>query len=334
MLVNYEYPGVTENCGGGGRVTQLLRRGLRSREHDPVLVTDASDGHWATFPVRSVPRARAAIQRDDPDVIHGHFSIPSSPALPFADGDRPLVVSVMGADVFDPTRFDALRPITDKVNDWLFARADAVVAPSTDMAERVTEKHAIEPELIPYGIDPDAWDWHARSLHDPVRVLTVARLVERKNIDVAVRALNHVAAGGQPVEYRVIGTGPTKDDLQAIDTDADVEFRGYVPELKSEYDWADLFLLPSAHEAFGMVFLEALASGLPVVTSDTGGQTDIVSDAVGETVPSRPGEVGAAVASVIDNYETRQAATEGYVAEHFHVDTMVDQYLDLYRSVA
>jgi glycogen(starch) synthase len=333
LLVNYEYPGVTTNCGGGGRVTQLLRQGLRSRGHDPQIVTDVSDGHWAIFPLRSFPKARARIKNTNPDIIHGHFSIPSSPALPLVDGDRPLVISVMGADVHDPTRFRLLRPVTDRVNDWLFNHASAVVVPSTDMRDRVAATYGFEPTVIPYGIDLSDYDWRSRNLHNPVRVLTVARLVERKNINVAIRALEHLADHGTKIEYRVIGTGPAKDSLQSLDTSIGVQFRDYVADIQQEYAWADLFVLPSAHEAFGMVFLEALASGLPVVTSSVGGQTDIVKEAVGATVPPRYRAVADAIAHVIDEYESYQRATKNYVAKNFHVDAMTDQYIDLYRSV-
>ena len=331
LLANYEWPGITTNCGGGGAVSKALRDGLTDRDHEVHVVTDDADGHYATYPARAYRRLKRGVAWAD--VAAGHFSVPTS--LPLARlchrRETPLAVSVMGADVYDPTRYGYLRPLLNAANRYVFARADAVIVPSTDMRERVAEL-GTDADVIHYGIDPDAWDWHARDLHDPVRVLTVCRLVERKNLGVARRAIQRLQANtNRDVDWRVVGTGPLLDTVTSW-TEADA--RGYVDDLQAAYDWGDVFFLPSEHEAFGMVFLEALASGLPVVTSDVGGQTDIVEQRrVGQYDYASPLNQAKALRIVADDYDWYQSSTEGYVAERFSRKAMVDRYETLFQEL-
>ncbi len=333
-LINYEHPAYTTNCGGGGQVTETLLRGLSRHGHDPELVTDDTDGWYLTSPRRLYRRLRDLA---DPGLLHAHFSVPSG--LPAAyyrlDRDLPLVVSVMGADIYDPTRYDYIAPLRDLANRFVFRQADRVVAPSTDMAKRVRERYGIDAEVINYGIDSDQFHWDASGLHDPIRILTLCRHVERKNLRRACEASQQLADWGWSITHRVVGTGPERARLQREFGDSDVhEFPGYAESKQSQYRWGDVFFLPSLHEAFGMVFLEALASGLPVATSDVGGQTDIVTDAVGETAPpADTGGLAAALAMVASGYDAYHDATEGYVKRNFRAEQMVERYESLYREV-
>jgi len=356
LLVNYEYPATDPNCGGGGEVTRLLKEGLEGRGHTVRVVTDgvrgccdrsihgpADSGHWATFPVRAYSHAKECVEWAD--VVNGHFSLPSSPMLPLLceRADTPLIISVMGADVHDPTRFAAIRPVADLVNGWLLSSADDIVAPSTDMCEGVNEKYGIEPQLIHYGIDIDEWEWRERKRHDPLRVLTVSRLVERKNLSTAIEAVRELRDSGIDAEYRIVGEGPREMALKRGSMIPDwLDLRGYVDDLQSEYNWADVFFLPSEHEAFGMVFLEAIASGLPVVTSPNGGQRDIIPTDVG--IAGRaiadgeeirfPREVYADMLSEVTfEYGSFQAATRGYVERNFSQTQMVNQYETLFQRI-
>lgn len=337
-LVNYEYPGVTENCGGGGAVTKSLACGLGDRGDNVSIVTDPSDGHYATFPFRSYRRLDRHLGSDGADVLHGHFSLPTSLFLPrlAKKHDVPLIVSVMGGDVYDPSRFSAIRPVMDAANEFIFDEADAVTVLSSDMAERIESKHGHRPQIIPFGLDPaDSMSWRERSDPDPLRILTVCRHVPRKNLDIALRAVHALRqCVDVDVEYRLVGTGPLTDELRSEWEDVeDVVFRGFVDDLEAEYDWGDIFVLPSAHESFGIVYLEALAAGLPVVASDCGGQTDFLTDAVSRTVEPTVPNVTHALREIFDDYESFQAATEDYVADNWSVEDTIRGFKDLYRTV-
>lgn len=353
LLVNYEYPDTTENCGGGGEVTKQLKRGLEARGHNVRVLTDNAiadrswlirgpyeKGHYATFPFRSAPMLADNVEWAD--VVHGHFSLPSSLLLPRYCNrhNTPLIVSVMGADIYDPTRFGWARPVTKRLNRYICSRADRVVAPSQDMAQRTQTQTAVEPSVVHYGIEADQWEWREKQLDEPIQVLTVCRLVERKNLGTAFEALQSLRAEFD-VEWHIVGDGPLSDTVEQWDINHQwVKSYGYVDDLQLAFDMGDLFFLPSKHEAFGMVFLEAIACGLPVVTSGTGGQSDILR--LIDRTEHRPGEAAlydetthyiGLLKSVIHQYHRYQANTEGYVAEHFSQDAMVQQYETLYEQL-
>jgi len=143
-LTNYEYgPG----AGGGGVFTESLADAL-TPEHDVTVVADTREDSTAdarqlvTWPARSLPalarQARAA------DVVNAHFAVPTATALPpvrWATG-TPLVVNLMGADVYDPTRYGRIRPALDVVaHSWVGRAADRLVVPSTDMATRIPTRN-------------------------------------------------------------------------------------------------------------------------------------------------------------------------------------------------
>lgn len=335
ITVNYEWPGVTENCGGGGVFGKTLAEGLRERGHEVTVITDAADGHYATFPVRSYRRLSKTIRDKDPDIVHGQFAVPSSVFLPRLRRvhDVPYIVSVLGGDVYDPTRFAAIRPIADAATRRVLAGADAVVAPSQDMQPRVRDKYDTDAEIVHLGIDPEEWNWQRRTRPDRLRILTVCRLVERKNLVRTLAACFHAHSRGLDIQWDIVGTGPMYERLSEHWADTDwVTLHGYVDDLQAMYDTADVFLLASHHESFGLVFLEALASGLPVVTSDTGGQTDIVTEDVGFTAPADDRKaIGNALVELVSEYESYQTATEGHVASNFSAGAMVDNYEAVYQ---
>lgn len=339
LMVNYEWPGVTTNCGGGGRIAQTLADTLREHGHTVTIHTDHTDGHYATFPLRHHRDIDAAIQRHNPDVIHGQFSLPSSIGLPrlAEKHDVPLVVTAMGGDIYDPGRFTTIRPVADRLNTYIFDNADAVVAPSSDLQRRVADHTGHVPHCIHYGIQSDDWTPRTRSDNTTTKILTVARLVPRKNLETAIIAAERLRDRYPSVEYTIAGTGPRLDALKRRAETTDwLTVTGYVDDLDAVYANHDIFYLPSMYEAFGIVYLEALAAGLPIVASDTGGHTDILRHGdVGATAP--PTDIDAqvgALARVIENYHDYQANTIRHLEAEFSADKMAAEYSELYRDIA
>jgi glycosyltransferase involved in cell wall biosynthesis len=337
LLVNYEYPGVTSNCGGGGEVTRLLKKGVEAQGHDVVLVTDEADGHHLTFPFRVYKQIDRVLANQDIDVINGHFVLPSSLFLPrlSAKHDVPYVVTVMGADIYDPTRYTWGRPLLNTVAKRVLNSSDAVVAPSFDMAERTNQLYDGQTNVIHYGSDLSEWSESHSNTAGEYHVVTVGRLVERKNIWMAIEAVRSLRDRGVDASYRIVGTGPRELSLKRGSTMPDwLDFRGYVEDLQAEYDWGDVFLLPSKHEAFGMVFLEALASGLPVVTTPTGGQTDIVNHgANGQIRIADPEELAVGLETIFYNYTKYQSAARQSVDPYFSTERMAKDYVGLYTEL-
>jgi glycosyltransferase involved in cell wall biosynthesis len=113
---------------------------------------------------------------------------------------------------------------------------------------------------------------------DDTILLYVGRLSAEKQIDSLCAVLRAVPG----TRLAIVGNGPARDDLQAYFAGTPTAFMGYLSgaELWSAYASADIFVFPSAMETFGLVLVEAMAAGLPVVTSRVGGVDDIVQPGV------------------------------------------------------
>jgi glycosyltransferase involved in cell wall biosynthesis len=166
-------------------------------------------------------------------------------------------------------------------------RADRVIATSLYSAERIATFYGVERQtirVVPELIDLAVWE---RALSAaPVepgrpRVLCVAHLYRRKRVDVLLRAFARV--GGNAV-LRIAGVGPEKSRLERLAGQLGiagrVDFLGHLPfaRLVAEYRNAAAFALPSAQEGFGIVFLEAMASSLPVVAARAAAVPEVVVD--------------------------------------------------------
>jgi glycosyltransferase involved in cell wall biosynthesis len=193
--------------------------------------------------------------------------------------------------------------------------SDQVVAISAYTAGEIRELADVPITVIPYGIglpDPEAGragrpERAARAMV-PFTVLFVGRLVARKGVSILLEAARRLAPAAE-IRVSVIGDGPERPALEAqIARDGlggVVELRGRVSstELVKAYQHAGVLVLPAVVDArgdtegLGVVLLEAMSCGTPVVASDIGGITDIVShDQTGLLVP--PGDAEALAAAI------------------------------------
>ncbi len=187
-------------------------------------------------------------------------------------------------------------------------RAEGVVVSSAYSARRVVEEYGIPASriaIVPEGIDLEAWEANGspdrRIRPDrpgrPV-ILSVARQYPRKNTADLLEALPRLAEAVPDVLLRVVGDGPCLGSLRRrarrLGLEARVEFTGALPRerVRQAYLAADCFCLPSLQEGFGLVFLEAMAAGLPVVAARAGAVPEVVRDGR-EGVLVAPGEPAA-----------------------------------------
>ncbi len=166
-------------------------------------------------------------------------------------------------------------------------RADKTIVPSEHSRRVAIEAYGLSPEkvgVVPLGIDLGAWDASAASFpgrgEERPTVLSVARQYPRKNTKSLIAAMPAVRAEVPGAVLRIVGGGPMLPALrrQAGElglgglggVEGAVEFLGELPSaeaVRREFFGADVFCLPSLQESFGLVFLEAMAAGLPIVAA-------------------------------------------------------------------
>ena len=239
------------------------------------------------------------------DLIHGHDWLVAHASAALADGlDVPYVTTIHATEHGRHQGWVHEEPQAHihAVEAWMARRADAVIVCSHYMRGHVADIFAISEErmtVIPNGIDPS--DMQAVGDLAALRaqfaapeeklVLLVGRLVYEKGFQLALEALPGVIERVPGVRFLVAGSGTHEQSLkeQALELGLTAHggFLGWIGDdvLHSLYRIADLCVVPSIYEPFGLVALEAMASGCPCIVADTGGLREVVP--VGERVGLR-----------------------------------------------
>ena len=172
-------------------------------------------------------------------------------------------------------------------------------------------------------------------LDAPLRLVHVGRLSREKSPHLAVATAVELHRRGVPLTLDVWGDGPHRDELVALAADAPVRFGGYVADrtaLNAALAGADVALSVCPTETFGLAVLEALASGTPVVTADTGGACEIVDAASGAWAPALPGPLADAVLRVAARPEAARRRAARRRAELFTWDRSVERMLAVHAG--
>ena len=224
------------------------------------------------------------------DVINTHFAVPTGPLGDWLSRRLgvPNVLSVHGGDLYDPSKKSSphRHALLRRAVARLLRSADSVVAQSRDTARNVEQIYGVDRkvDLIPLGIDRPPQNIRAQRSEfglpeDAFVLVTAGRIVARK----ASTQLIETLAALPDVFLLVIGDGPEAAAVKQRASELGVENRlrmlGYVSdEVKyGAYSVSDVFVSTAQHEGFGLVFLEAMSFGLPVVCYNRGGQTDFLS---------------------------------------------------------
>src|SRR5437763_9321176 len=271
--------------------------------------------------------------RFDFDVVHGHDWLVAVAGDHLAKRFRaPLAVTIHA------TEYGRHQGWVDKhpqshihgVERWMANRADRVITCSAYMREHVADIYGLEDDriaVIPNGIDPSELvpvadlDALRREFANPAErlVLLVGRLVYEKGFQLALEALPGLTARLPDVRFIVAGSGIPEQELRAQAPELGLApygtFLGWIGDdvLHSLYRIADLCVVPSIYEPFGLVALEAMASGCPCLVADTGGLREVVpNEQVGLRFESRD---PVSLAGMMERVLSRAALRERLVAE-------------------
>jgi glycogen synthase len=236
--------------------------------------------------------------RFDFDLVHGHDWLVAVAGDHLANRFRcPLVVTIHATEYGRHQGWVDTHPQSHihGVERWMANRADRVITCSHYMRGHVADIYGLEESrvtVIPNGIDPldlqpvDDLDRLRAQFAAPDErlVVLVGRLVYEKGFQLALEALPGLIERLGDVRFLVAGSGTHEQELRSQATelglDAHGTFLGWIGDdvLHSLYRIADLCVVPSIYEPFGLVALEAMASGCPCIVADTGGLREIVPE--------------------------------------------------------
>lgn len=252
-------------------------------------------------------RARAVLDRFAPDVVHAHEPLTPSTSM-WATLEAPCpVVATFHSGAARSHLFDAAAPVLRRVARRLNVRIAVSEAAAAFVRERIGGAY----DIVPNGVDVARFATATPAdLGDGTKLLFVGRLDERKGFPTAVAAFARLASTRPDLRLVVVGDGPDRAAADALDPGIRerLTFLGSVAnrDLPPIHAACDLYLGTSVGgESFGIVLVEALAAGLPVVASDIPGYDEVVRDGIdGLLVPPRdPAALAAAAARVLDDAE-------------------------------
>ena len=231
-----------------------------------------------------------------PDVVHAHYYLAGGMALRIARRRGVAALVSEHSSTFPAGTLGAFRL-------WRARRAlgrAALVCPVSAHLERAIRAAGIEARfrIVPNTVDTDVFhppaDRARRVAGDPIRLAFVAVIRPGKGLDELLRALARIDAPAWRLE--VAGEGPARGDAERLAAELGlahrVRFLGELPkvEVAELLRRSDLFVLPSHAETQGVVLIEAMASGLPVLATDVGGVPETVEPGSGVLVPPRDPE--------------------------------------------
>ena len=377
LVVNYEYPplgggggfvtrDILEHIAGIGHHVSIITsgyNGLPSQEvingvevvRVPVLrrtkIETATNLSMLSYVPFCVYKFKSLSGRKF-DIINTHFAVPSGPAghMIAKYANLPNVLSIHGGDIFDPSKFFSPHKIPglkQTVRKMLNA-ADRVVAQSTDTKNNALHFYGIKRpvDIIPLGIKKPIFQRRSRKElgyeKNETLIVAIGRLVARKNLSETLIVLAAVKKRHN-FKFIIIGDGPARTSLEEqvsqLGLRDNVHFKGTISDEEKFQllNIANLYISTAMHEGFGLVFLEAMECGLPIVCYNRGGQTDFLLN--GETgFVTEFGNQKAFVENVLSiisnpDMQANIGANNKKLAPDFYISNCAEKYISLFEQV-
>ncbi|MBN1876174.1 MAG: glycosyltransferase [Anaerolineae bacterium] len=294
----------------------------------------------ASMPISFAQMTHA--MRLNPDVVHVHSPYPLGEMAAWVlKARKPLVLTYHSDVVRQQGWLKLYAPILARV----LKRANRIIATSPPYIESSVWLNPLRDKctVVPLGVDHVRFQPPVHPFDGPPTLLFVGRLRYYKGLDTLLNALVELP----DVHLNVVGDGPLRKEWEKMTEDLDITMRvHFLGELEdaalpAQYHKAHLFVLPAnaRSEAFGMVLLEAMASGLPCVSTELGtGTSWVVQDSVtGRVVPPQnPSRMATAIRELLSDRAQLQMmgkAARARVETEFTHELMVERVMEVYRSV-
>jgi glycosyltransferase involved in cell wall biosynthesis len=314
--------------GGGETHVLELTEALRGRGHDVVVAGRRGSAvkPQIEFPflnsldLRTVFGLRALFKRERFEIVHGHVA-----------RDYPLIAAAAtGLPVKVVLTRHLLYPIR---RHFLYRRVNGWIAPTTQILKTLAPLQPHASIVIPNWVDVEKFIFKPHAPHQPITLGLLGQISPHKGHEDALEAVRLLGAS-----YRLLIAGKGENEyvatLREKCASLPVTFAGFV-SLPNFFETIDVLLVPSWEEPFGIVLLEAMASGIPVIATAAGGPLDIIRPGVdGILVPPRnPHALAAAVRAIDFQGAGFVGAARQRVESDFDSRKVIPRIEEFYRSL-
>ena len=292
---------------------------------------------------------RKLIWKNKYDLSHSFFSVPCGflSWLFKVQYGIPYIISLRGADVPGYSErfsslYNFLKPLTKKI--W--KKAGFVVSNSKGLKELALKTNPRQNiEIIYNGVDVKKFQPDVLSRNNDKFIITpgASRVTARKGLNYLVEAVRQLSEKYPKVSLKIMGDGSDKDTLEKLSRDLGIkdkiEFLGRIPkdETAPYYREASVFVLPSLNEGMSNAMLEALATGLPILATDTGGSRELVENGENGFIVKMKdaGDIAKKIEALILDPRLRESmgVKSREKAERLSWKRVADKYLELYEKI-
>lgn len=311
--------------------------------HNDVVSLDALDSFWSSHHhvvkrknmkinlVYLFFRSIVIILKNNYSIVHiisGYW--PSMIILLAAKVCRKKVVVKITSELSEAKRPSGVS-IRIRTRQLLLRSADCVIAISSEIANQLGEISVSEGKIfrLPNGVDTSRFFGKARRLDKahPLRILFCGAVVPRKRLHLLLESLPFLL---EKTDFHLTIAGPCPDVMYQTQCESIIEkyaidkkitWLGFVDNVAPVFNKSDLLCLPSEKEGMANVILEAMASGIPFVVTNTSGMNDLVAHGSGKLVCSKPVNISKGISDCITDYESMSWL--GLKAVESHYDSKV-----------
>ena len=288
---------------------------------------------------------RKLLRENDYDLVHAFFGFPTGWLCYRSAALLPYIISLRGSDV--PGKHARLKLDYKILGPALFKpiwkKAAALVACSQGLKNRALDfLPLVTIDVIPNGVELDRFHpAETGKRTDILNLITVGRLSVTKRVEMLMAAVEILHKGGCKVRLTVVGGGQMEQNLRRIVLERDlgdiIEITGRIPpeKMPQVYRQNDIYASASMQEGMSNAMLEAMASGLPIITTRCEGVEELIKDN-GIVVDSpQPEEIAKAIKNLADDRQaySQMSAAARKQAEKFSWDNVALSYIEQYRKI-
>lgn len=283
---------------------------------------------------------RIAKKYGQPDVIHSHFiwsGYVSSKVL--VNRGIPLIHTEHYSGMHDVN----LDPYYKRLGDTTYTGMDQVIAVSHSLAGSIEKNFGIKPIVVPNILDTDTFQYLTEfetEGKNRFKFISAGNLNPIKRMDLLIKAFAKVFNGDREVRLEIYGDGVERHNLQILIDEKNVKEQVYLMGsvsreiLAQKMQESDCFVLASESETFGVVYIEAMAAGLPVIATKCGGPEDFINDTNGILVDTdnidKLASALVQMRSTSSKYDHKAISKEAHA--HFSPSSIAQQLQDIYSD--
>jgi L-malate glycosyltransferase len=372
LMLNYEFPPIG---GGAGRAHKAILEKLAQdgditidvltsapleqagTKHlndritiERVGIAKKSLHHWRHSEIliwlyKASKRYKELLRKNNYDLIHVFFGVPTG-LICWLNGTKsiPYIVSMRGSDVpgksnqFKLEHFILAKPLKS-----IWGKASAIVACSEGLKKRALEFCPnVNISVIANGVDIELY----KPAENPafpkrLKLITVGRLTSTKRLDILIAMIELLKNQDVDTSLTIVGTGKLKTQLKQLinsrNLNSFISLTGRVSEkaMPALYRKHNLFVSATAAEGMSNAMLEAIASGLPIVTTRCEGVEELIRDNGVIVENAAAADIAASIKNIIDNLGVYQQMSKAArtQAEKFSWNAVADQYVQCYRNI-